>query len=345
MKRARRDAARTGTGEPSPDPFGEQQRCRYALRFALLGATVRFESDSAAALRLVRHAYARLPPQRFAGPAPSLTVRLIVTPDAAVAGRAPPPLLPLGAPGVLAGVTRGSGLVSVAPGARSALIVVPRSLLGFPYHLRYELIEFAVYLLAGRCQGLVALHAACVGVGRAGALVLGASGTGKSTLALASLAAGLTFLAEDSVLVSPRTLTATGVANFLHVRPDSLRFLAAAALARRLRKAPVIRRRSGVRKLEIDLRNGGFRLASAPLPVRALVFMSAVPASAGSPVTPLTAADAAARLRRGQRYAAGQPGWDQFLAAARRVPAFELRRLPPPAQVRALEALLRRVRA
>jgi hypothetical protein len=345
MRRARRGVARTGTGEPAPDPFGEQHRCRHTLRFALLGAQVRFESDSAAALRLVRHAYARLPPQRFAGRAPPLSVRLIVTADPMGAARAPPALLPLGAPGLPGGVTCGSVAVTVAPAARSALVVVPRSLLRFPYHLRYELIEFAVYMLAARCQELVALHAACVGVRGAGVLVLGASGAGKSTLSLASLAAGLSFLAEDSVLVSPGTLRATGVANFLHVRPGSLRLLADAALARRLKRAPVIYRRSGVRKLEIDLRSGAFRLAATPLPLRALVFLSPEPPAGGAAVRPLTAAAAVARLEHGQRYAAGQPRWAEFLRGARRVPAFELRRLPPAEQVRALEALLRQARA
>jgi hypothetical protein len=342
MTSARRARTRSGSGEPAPDPFREQRRCARRLRLGILGADVVFESDSAAIMALVRQAYARLPRQRFPGRSAPLTVRLIVTADAPGSAHAPPPLLPLGAQGLLAGVTRGSGIVAIAPAQRSALIVVPQALLRFPYHLRYELIEFAVYMLAARCQGLVALHAACVGVGRAGALLLGASGAGKSTLALASLAAGCDFLAEDSVLVSPRTFTATGVANFLHVRTDSLRFLADARLARRLGRAPVIRRRSGVRKLEIDLRAGGFRLAPSPLPLRALVFLSAAPPGRGPTLRPLKRADVAARLVRGQRYAAGQPGWEDFLHAARRVPAFELRRVAPAAQVSAVKSLLRR---
>ena len=331
---------RTGTGEPQADPFGERARCRHRLRLALLGADVLFESDSAEAMRLVQHAYAGLPAQRFASRAPRLTVRLIVTPHTAAAGRAPPPLVPLGAQGLQAGATRGSGVVAVVPGERSALVVVPQRLLRFPYHMRYELIEFAVYMLAARCQGLVALHAACVGSRQAGALLLGASGAGKSTLALASLAAGLEFLAEDSVLVNPQGLRATGVANFLHARRDSLRFLEDGALARRLQHSPVIRRRSGVRKLEIDLRDAGFRLAAAPLPLRALVFLSAAPAPGARLLKPLAGGLAAARLQRGQRYAAGQPHWREFLRAARGVPAFELGRAPPAAQADALEALL-----
>jgi len=68
---------------------------------------------------------------------------------------------------------------------------------------------------------------------------------------------GLDFLAEDSVLVRPDGLLATGVANFLHVRPDSLRFLEDAGNLADIRRSCVIRRRSGVEKFEIDLRHRG----------------------------------------------------------------------------------------
>ena len=142
--------------------------------------------------------------------------------------------------------------------------------------VRYELIEFAVYCLAARAQRLVPLHAACVGAAGGAALLLGASGAGKSTLVLHALQAGLTFLAEDSVLVEPRGLLATGVPSFLHLRLDAPRFLTGTALATALRKAPLIVRRSGVRKYELDTRGGAVRagarpaaLAGAHLPQRA----------------------------------------------------------------------------
>src|SRR5205807_7043764 len=110
---------------------------------------------------------------------------------------------------------------------RSALVVVSQDMLEFPYHVRYEMLEFAVYVLASRMQGLVPLHAACVGRGGQGILLLGPSGSGKSTVSLQCLLEGLDFLAEDSVLVKPDGLLATGVASFLHVRPDSLQFVTA----------------------------------------------------------------------------------------------------------------------
>ena len=99
-------------------------------------------------------------------------------------------------------------------------------MLRFPYHTRYELIEFAVFTLASRVQGLVPLHGACVGRAGSGVLLLGPSGAGKSTVTLQCLIEGLGFLAEDSVFVVPDTLLATGVSNFLHVRADSLRWIA-----------------------------------------------------------------------------------------------------------------------
>src|SRR3546814_4333811 len=95
-------------------------------------------------------------------------------------------------------------------------------MLDWPYHLRYELIEFAVFLLAARCQRPVPLHAACVGRGGRGILLLGASGSGKSTLVLHSLLQGLDVLSEDAVFVQPDGMLATGVANFLHVRAAAL---------------------------------------------------------------------------------------------------------------------------
>ncbi len=99
----------------------------------------------------------------------------------------------------------------------------------FPYHIRYELIEFAVFTLAARVQRLVSLHAACVGTGGKGVLLMGPSGAGKSTVALQCLLNGFDFLSEDSVFVAPRSMKATGIANFLHTRADSLRWLGRSA--------------------------------------------------------------------------------------------------------------------
>ena len=244
------------------DPFGERRRPRFSEHAQLLGGSFQFETDSAQALQIVRSAYRSLPAHRFAARPPLYRVRLIVTPDGP-ARAAAPPVQPLAGASLLCGATLGSAFAAISPAMRAALIVLPQRLLRFPYNVRYELLEFAVYTLAARVQGLVPLHAACVARGNRGVLLLGPSGSGKSTLTAHALQCGWDFLAEDSVLVEPQSLRAAGIGAFLHLRANSLRFLESAA-ARAVRASPVIRRRSGVAKFEMDLRAASWRLAPRP---------------------------------------------------------------------------------
>jgi hypothetical protein len=232
--------------------------------------------------------------------------------------------------------------VVLAPEQRRALVVASQDLLERPYHLRYELIEFAVFVLAARGMGLVPLHGACVGRAGRGVLLLGASGAGKSTLTLHSLLHGLDFLAEDAVFVEPASLLATGVANYLHVQPDALRFVDDERVRDWIGRAPVIRRRSGVEKFEADLRRGQGRPAPEPLAVTAAVFVSPEPADdPGDLLRPLPAAEIAGRLAADQPYAAGQPGWLRFVGQLARRGVHELRRgRHPAASVEALRQLL-----
>lgn len=337
---------RLNLAAPPPDPFGERRHFRERLRRQLLGGKFEFETDSQRLLHIVRAAYAHLPAHRFAGRAPRFRVTLAVTrvprtPPGARASRQPPPVRSLAGDGILCGAIERAGFVALSPRQRSALIVVASDLLRYPYHLRYELLEFAVYVLAGRVQRLVPLHAACLGRGDQGLLLMGPSGSGKSTLVLHALLDGLDFLAEDSVLVKPAALRATGVANFVHVRRDSLRFLSAAQRAALLQRATPIRRRSGVEKLEIDLRGSGYRLAAAPLRIRGVVFLSRRHAGKHPLLTRLSKATMLARLAAQQRYAAQQPGWSVFRSELARLPAYELRRgSHPRAAIEALGVLL-----
>jgi hypothetical protein len=345
--------------EPPADPFGERHRAGLRERFQLMGGQFHFETDNPSLARIVRTAYAELPSHKFAGTAPRFSVRLAlagtqrapsVTQRApSVTQRAPavtrmesePPRMRQFAAGeILCGAMETASFVALTPRQRSALVVVSPEMLGFPYHLRYEILEFAVYVLASRAQGLVPLHAACVGRGGRGILLLGSSGAGKSTVSLHCLLEGLDFLAEDSVLVDPSGL-ATGVANFLHVRPDSLRFLEDAGMAARIRGSPVIRRRSGVEKFEIDLRHPQYRLAAAPLRIAAVVFLSPRHAGGRPLLAPMRNAQLTRALAASQRYAAKQPGWSVFTQRVRRLPAFELRRGRHPLEaVEALKQLL-----
>ena len=329
--------------EPSADPFGERQRPRLHERFQLLGGQFHFETDSPRLLRIVRQAYLRLPAHAFNRAAPRFSVRLALTDRYRTtdAKSEPPRMLSLSAGGLLCGAMETAGFVALRPEQRSALVVVPRDMLGFPYHVRYEMVEFAVYVLASRVQGLVPLHAACVGHGGEGILLLGRSGSGKTTVSLHCLLDGLEFLAEDSVLVAPSALRATGIANFLHVRRDSLQFLDSGSRAALVAQSSAIRRRSGVEKLEIDLRRPQYRLAPAPLRIGALVFVSAKAAGARALLAPVPQARLMQRLAASQRYAAHQPGWTTFVRQVNRLPAFELRRGDHPRQaVEALKELL-----
>ena len=330
-------------GEPPADPFGERHKPGLRERYQLMGGQFHFETDDPPLAHIVRTAYSRLPSHKFAHPAPRFLVRLALT--ATHRARSvtrtesePPRVRSFAAGGILCGAMETANFVALTPQQHSALVVVSREMLGSPYHVRYEMLEFAVYVLASRAQRLVPLHGACVGRGDRGILLLGSSGSGKSTVSLHCLLAGLDFLAEDSVLVDPNGL-ATGVANFLHVRPDSLRFLEDAGRA--IRDSPVIRRRSGVEKFEIDLRRPQYRLAAAPLRIGAVVFLSPRRAGARALLAPMRKAQLTQRLAASQRYAANQPGWSAFIQRMYRLPAFELSRGQHPLQaVEALKALL-----
>ena len=344
------------------DPFGERRRLLVGRPMALLGTEVRFESNDRRLLDLADEAFAGLPAHRLPRAAkrharprqsgrspararqtrPHLRIVLRLTPGRRGRARAePPPLAMLSGAELLAGAPDESSFVALSPATGSGLVVVSEPMLRFPYHTRYELIEFAVYTLAARTQGLAALHAACVGRDGRGVLLMGASGAGKSTVALHCLLRGLDFLSEDAVFVQPGTMLATGAANFLHVRSESLRWLGRTRAAAAIRRSPVIRRRSGVRKFEVDLRRGGFTLARAPLKLGSIVFLAARGAGRGPLLRPLAGAELAARLESAQAYAAGQPAWPAFRRGAAALAAFELSRgRDPNESVDALERLL-----
>lgn len=331
------------------DPFHETSRALVRKSIRLLGARFRFDSNSPELLRLVASAYRDLPCHRLSATLPDLRVTLLRTPPAPRVSRPAEPwplhMLHAAAPlraglrgaCLLGGASSASNVVMLSPRERTAVVVVSPQMLRFPYHTRYEMIEFAVFTLAARAQQLVPLHAACVGTGGRGILLMGESGAGKSTVALQCLLAGFDFLAEDSVFIAPATLLATGVPNFLHVRADSVKWLGRSPAAALIRRSPVIRRRSGVRKFELDLRQDSFRLAPMPLKIVAAVFLSRQGAEGGPLLRPLSASRLLSTMAREQGYAARQPQWRLFKDHAARLAAFELRRGRHPLE--AVEAL------
>lgn len=281
----------------------------------IMGGRFCFRSDSQSLLDVVEAAYGGHAPHRFPGGIPELDIELRLLPGRTPRAGGPPHTRTCLSGDLLYGIMDEHNHVLVSPGQRRARVVASADMLDRPYHLRYELIEFAVFLLAARCQGLVPLHAACVGRCGRGVLLLGDSGAGKSTLTLHSLLQGLDFLSEDAVFVHTDGMLATGVANFLHLRADALVGIDDDAARRWIGSSPVIRRRSGVEKFEADLRQApsSIRLAPAPLQVIGAVVLSAQASGrCRALLKPMASDEAPVRLAAGQGYASIQRGWHRF---------------------------------
>jgi hypothetical protein len=316
----------------------------------LLGGRFKFESNSRELLRLVDAAYQGLPPHRLSASTPDFRIKLLLSPaqtSRPLRGRRrpnrlePPPLAMLHGAGLFGGATETSNFVVLSPQEHAAVVVISPEMLDYPYHTRYEMIEFAVFTLASRAQRLVPLHAACVGLNGRGVLLLGSSGSGKSTVALHCLLNGFDFLSEDSAFVAPKTMRATGTANFLHVRANSLHWLGRSRPSALIRESPIIRRRSGVEKFEVDLRRNEFRLAQTPLTIVAVAFLSKQGIRTGRLLKSLSKAQLLANMPATQAYGASLPQWRVFSRNLSRVEGVEVRRGRHPSEtVDALRSLL-----
>lgn len=280
----------------------------------VLGGFFRFESNSRDLLDLVEAAYGGLPSQTFPDVTVGFRVRLCLLPRSANPWSIEPPAPRIRREGnSLRADVDASNYVAIDPARRRACVVVSEAMLQHAYHLRCELIEFAVFILATQALSLVPLHAACVGRDDRGVLLLGGSGAGKSTLALHGLLRGLDLLAEDAVFVRPTDLWATGVPTYLHLRGDALDFVEDDAIRAWVSHAPVIRRRSGVRKFEVDLRREHGRPAAGPLALAGAVFVCArVAEHPDALLAPLGAREAERLLDADQPHASRQPGWWRF---------------------------------
>lgn len=310
------------------DPFGERQRRTWRRRYLVLGARVDFECETAALAAVVDAAYAGLPVTRARRGMPVYRVCLRFMADDTAGVRGVPPSSRFSSGGGLISATIDASNYSVvAPALRSALVVASPAMLARPHDLRCELLEFAVFTLVARDQPVLPLHAACVGVRDRAVLLLGESGAGKSTATLQCLLAGLGVLAEDVVFVEPGRLTVTGVPNYIHLRLETTHLLPA-ALARRIRRAPVIERRySGVRKYEVDLRGTASGKLLLPARLVAVVVLSRRKARrGGSLLRELPARELLRALDRDQPYARSRPFWLTLRAGLRRLPKFRLER-------------------
>jgi hypothetical protein len=309
------------------DPFGERRRRTWRRRYCVLGARIDFECETAALAAVVDAAYAGLPVTRATRRMPVYRVCLRFMTEDATGNRGAPPCPRFSSGGGLISATIDASNYSVvAPASRSALVVASPAMLKRPHDLRCELLEFAVFTLVARDQPVLPLHAACVGVRDRAVLVLGESGAGKSTATLQCMLAGLGVLAEDVTFVEPRRLTVTGVPNYMHLRLETPRLLPA-ALARRIRRAPVIERRySGVRKYEVDLRGTARDKLRLPASLVAVVVLSRKLGRDGNLLHELPARDLLRALDRDQPYARSRPLWRTLRAGLRRLPKFRLER-------------------
>lgn len=312
-------------GHPVADPFGEDRPLPFERRFRLLGADFRFRSADAGLLRQVVRAYAGLPRHRLAPRAPTIELRLLhATDDPAVRWSEPPePRLRAG-PGFLCGIVDAGNWIVLSPEARAGAVSLSPRMLRLPYHARHDLLDLAVYTLAARVLRLAGLHAACVARGRRAVLLMGASGAGKTTLSLHAQFNGLQFLCEDSAFVCPRTGCVSGLGSYVHVRADGAAFLSRAQVAALRQHGSLIRRRSGVRKLEVDMRALGAPLVPSAPRLAALVYLAGGKRRTAARLRPLGFAEGLARLQRLQPYAAAQPEWSEFARLARRLPHWEL---------------------
>jgi len=325
------------------DPFGEHERARLRTRVSVLGGDFFVETSDTALLDLATEAFGGLPKHRLERHAHRFIVRLVRSNHAQTWPRdAPPPRPVLAAGAGLLCATVDAGNFAVVDATMSrALVSVSRAMLRQRYHARYELVELAFLTLAARAQSLVPLHAACVGAKGKGVLLMGASGAGKSTLTLHALANGMQLLSEDSAFVAVEDMLVTGVPSYLHLAPQALRFLQSKELRLAIARSPTIERRSGVRKLEVDLRALGGRVARVPLRLAATVFLSPRAAGRQPALRALERGALLRRLRREQPYACAHSGWRAFERRIAKVPAYELRRTEhPDTAVRLLRALL-----
>jgi hypothetical protein len=315
------------------DPFGEDLGTRLNARVSVLGGDFTVTTSAPRLLDLVNEAYGGLPEQRLERRSSHLTVRLLLNDRRQTWTRGdapPPPVLSSGA-GLLCATIDAGNFAIVDVGMARALICVSKDMLQQPYYPRYELVELAFLALASRVQALVPLHAACVGASGNGVLLMGASGTGKSTLCLHALAGGLQLLSEDSAFVAPKSFRVTGAPNYLYLAQDALAFLQPGALRRAIERSPVIQRRSGARKFQVDLRKLRAETARKPLRLLATVFLSRRAAGRRRILEPLDRDACVSRLRREQPYALRRSaGWDAFERRVAALPSYELRRTEHP---------------
>lgn len=325
------------------DPFGERIPADFRTQLSVLGCDFAVESTDRTLVNLAVDAFGDLPRYKLDHPPRAFTVSLVLTNHERTWSRGaepPQPVLSSGN-GLLCATMEAGNFAIVDVAMSRALICISAAMLEYPYHARYELIEFAFLTLASRAQSLVPLHAACVGRDESGLLLMGSTGSGKSTLSLHALAGGMQLLSEDSAFVAANSLTITGVPNYVYLQREALNFLQPGQLRQQIQNSPEIRRRSGVQKYQANLREMRGSIAQAPLQLTAIAMLSHHSVTKQPALKPLPSKTFLAELRREQPYASGLSNWGEFECRIADLPTYELRRTEhPDIAVRELQALL-----
>jgi hypothetical protein len=290
----------------------------YRAALNVLGTPTAFESNRRWLLRLAEHAYAGLPSCGEAGDHPQVGVRLLANDDQPAAAWPAPPAAHIHADDAVVGAVFGPGDAAFCvPELGRALVTVSPAMRQQPYHVRYELIEFACYAIVPRRIGAVGLHAACIARDDSAFLVFGHSGAGKSTLTFACLVAGWDLIAEDSAFVT-RAGAVRGVPTFIHLMDDALGFFPGVRVT-----AQTITRRSGRTKHEVDVRSTFGRPMRANANLAGLVFLD--PARAHRPrLHPITPAQVRRRVLDMLPFGPSYEAWPEVLPLLLQRPAYVL---------------------
>ena len=203
-------------------------------------------------------------------------------------------------------------------------------------YFRWFFLEAAVYILLAERE-LTPLHAACVAKDGYGVLLLGASGTGKSTLAFECARRGWSFVADDASWLARREpgLRILAPPHRIRLRPGCAR------LFPELHGRPVIASLPGKQFIDVAVeRLPGF-VPCRECEASALVFLSR-DGTAPPGIRAVTREDAYGRLDR-ELVTYDAPAREEQLASLRRLaaaPAFELRYSDASAAADALSGLV-----
>jgi hypothetical protein len=215
------------------DPLGYGQPLPLVERFFPRGFPLVLKTNSQEIIAALREG---MDGYRPAFDAPPIEMRIVVEGDAAEPVHASPESPVFRAQGHLLITVLNAGNV-VACDLDAGFVFgrltpgVARNHLFASFHF----LESAAYCCLEQ-RHFTSIHAACIAKDGEGALLVGGSGTGKSTLALACARAGLTYVCDDasSVLRHTVELTVVGRPQRARIRPPTLDLIPELAQARRL---------------------------------------------------------------------------------------------------------------